>query len=352
MAAKAKSKRRILTYAQAISEAHVQTMDNNPHCFVMGLGVTDYKGIFGTTITANKLYGPRRVIEVPASENALSGIAMGTSLMGKRPVIIHARNDFMFLALDQMLNGASKWRYMYAGKSKVPFVVRSIIGKGWGQGPTHSQSIQSVFMHFPGLYIAMPSTPYDAKGLLIAALHENTPCLIIEHRRLYDTIGFVPKKMYRVEFGESRLVRRGSDITLVATSLMVNEGVKAHLALQKMGISLEVLDPRSLRPLDEKAILRSVKKTGRLICADTSWTSCGVSSEISATVSEKAFGFLKAPIKRIGLAECPSPVSLKLEQRFYPTYKDIFVECCKLLNKRPNYELISDPIIDTFKGPY
>lgn len=349
---KTSSKKRILTYAEAISEAHIQTMERNPDTFVMGLGVTDYKGIFGTTVAISKRFGPKRVIETPASENALTGIVIGASLTGKRPVIIHARNDFMFLALDQMINNASKWKYMYGGKSSVPFVVRSIIGKGWGQGPTHSQSIQSIFAHFPGLYVVMPSTPFDAKGLLISALNGKTPCVIIEHRRLYDTVGDVPEKMYEVKFGKARRACEGRNITLVATSLMVSEGVKAHLALKKMGISLEVIDPRSLRPLDEKTILRSVKKTGRLIVADTSWTTCGFSSEISALVAQKAFRFLKAPIRRIGIADCPSPVSVKLEEKFYPTYKNIFVKCCKMLNKKPDYTLIKDPIIDNFKGPY
>lgn len=345
-------KKRMLSYAEAISEAHLQTMKVDPDCYIMGLGVTDYKGIFGTTIDVYKKYGRRRVIEAPASENALSGIAIGAALMGKRSVLIHARNDFMFLALDQMINSAAKWKYMYGGKSKVPFVVRSIIGKGWGQGPTHSQSLQSIFLHFPGLYIAMPSTPFDVKGMLIKALKEDVPCVILEHRRLYDTVGIVPSNMYQVDFGKARVVRKGSDITIVATSLMVTEAVKAHLALKKTGISVEIIDPRSLFPLDKKTILRSVRKTGRLICADTSWTNCGFSSEISAFISEEGFSFLKAPIKRIGLPFCPSPVSLKLEEVFYPTYKNIFIDCCCMMHKKVNYNLISDPIIDNFKGPY
>ncbi|MBN1353330.1 MAG: alpha-ketoacid dehydrogenase subunit beta [Candidatus Omnitrophica bacterium] len=349
---KRETKKRLLTYANAISEAHVQTMRNDPDCFIMGLGVTDYKGIFGTTISAFKRFGPKRVIETPASENALTGITIGASLTGKRPVLIHARNDFMFLALDQMINGASKWKYMYGGKSSVSFVIRGIIGKGWGQGPTHSQSIQSVFMHFPGLYIAMPSTPYDAKGFIVSSLSENVPCVIIEHRRLYDTFGDVPKKIYKSKFGKARVIKKGSDITLVATSIMAMEGVKAYIALKKMGISLEVIDPRSLRPLDKDTILRSVRKTGRLIVADTSWTTCGFSSEVAALASGETFKYLKSPIKRIGVADCPSPVSFKLEEKFYPTYKDIFIECCKMLNKTPDLGLIADPIIDSFKGPY
>ncbi len=352
MFTKKKPKRRILNYAEAISEAHIQSMERDRNCFVMGLGVTDYKGIFGTTTKAYKRFGRKRVLEIPASENALTGIAIGASLAGKKPVIVHARNDFMFLAMDQMINGGSKWKYMYGGKSKVGFVVRGIVGKGWGQGPTHSQSLQSVFAHFPGVYVAMPSTPYDAKGFLISGIEQDVPCVIIEHRRLYDTVGNVPRKIYKSDFGKARILKRGKDITLVATSLMVPEAVKAHMALRKMEISIEVIDPRSLRPLDERTIVNSVKKTGRLIVADTSWAPYGFSAEVIAVVSEKAVKFLKCPVKRICVADCPSPVSLKLEEKFYPSYKDIFLECCKILKKKPDKSLISDPIIDEFKGPY
>lgn len=344
--------KRQLTYAQAISESLVEIMQKDPGVFVIGLGVTDYKGIFATTLEINRLFGPKRVIEAPASENALTGIAIGASLFGKRPILIHARNDFMFLTLDQMLNCAAKWSYAYGGKTKVPFVVRGIIGKGWGQGPTHSQSIQSIFMHFPGLYVAMPSTPYDAKGILMSAVAADTPFVILEHRSLYDNYGGVPKGAYKIKIGEAKIVRKGSDLTVVAASLMVQEAIKAHMALKKMGISMEVIDPRFLRPLDEETILRSVRKTGRLICADTSWTTCGFTSEISALVAEKAFNSLKAPVKRIGLAACPAPVSKALEEEYYPSYKTIFLEACRLMHRKPDLSIIKDKIIDNFKGPY
>ena len=349
---RSKEAKREITYCQAISEATVQAMDKDKDVFVIGLGVTDYKGIFGTTIEAYKKFGEKRVIETPACENALTGIAIGASLGGKKPILIHARNDFMFLALDEMINAASKWKYMYGGKSKAPFIVRAIIGKGWGQGPTHSQSIQSIFMHFPGFYVAMPSTPYDVKGFILQALKLSSPSVIFEHRSLYNNIGEVPESIYGVEFGKARIVRNGKDITLVATSLMVQEGVKASLILEKQGILLEIIDPRSLEPLDKDTILRSVKKTGRLIVADTSWVTCGFSSEICAMVSENAIGSLKKPIKRIGLPPCPSPVSKVLEDKFYPTYKDIFMESCKMLGKKPDMALIKDPIVDNFRGPY
>tara|TARA_B100002003_G_scaffold247857_1_gene280278 strand:- start:248 stop:1309 length:1062 start_codon:yes stop_codon:yes gene_type:complete len=347
-----KSRNRLTTYAQAISETMLRIMQRDPNVFVMGLGVTDYKGIFGTTIDIYKQFGPLRVIETPAAENALTGIAIGAALAGKRPILIHARNDFMFLTLDQMINNAAKWKYCYAGKSSIPFVVRGIIGKGWGQGPTHSQSIQSVLLHFPGIYVAMPSNAYDAKGILMSVIEQDTPTVILEHRSLYDNIDMVPEKDFKIKIGKARVVRKGSDITLVATSLMVQEGIKAHLLLKEMGISLEVVDPRFLYPLDKKTILNSVRKTGRLIVADTSWTTCGFSSEISAMVVEEAFDCLKYPVKRIGMAECPSPVSKALEDIFYPSYKTIFSEACRMMKRKPSVKIMNNPIVDSFKGPY
>lgn len=349
---KMSTNKRNITYAKALSEAMVSLLSSEKGAFIIGLGVSDYKGIFGTTIEAHKLFGPSRVIETPASENALTGIVIGAALTGKKPVIIHARNDFMFLTLDQMLNTAAKWKYVYGGKSKIPFVVRGIIGKGWGQGPTHSQSIQSVFMHFPGLNVAMPSTPYDAKNLILSAFNYDAPTVILEHRALYNTVGHVPKKFERINFGKARIVAKGKDVTIVAVSVMVQEAVKAKIALAKMGVSLEIIDPRTLVPLDEETIIESVKKTGKLIVADTSWARCGFPSEVSSIVAEKAFKFLKAPIKRLGLADSPAPVSKVLEDLYYPTYKDIVRVACVLTGKKVKENLIKDPIIDNFRGPY
>lgn len=341
---------RTITYSEAISEAIVQNMECDNSVFVMGLGVTDFKGIFGTTKKANDLF-PGRVIETPASENALTGIAIGSALIGQRPILVHARNDFMFLGLDQMINCASKWKYTSEGKSNVPIVVRAIVGKGWGQGPTHSQSLHSICAHFPGLKVMMPSTPYDVKGMLTSALKQDSPVLMVEHRSLYDTIGNVPENLFEVEIGKARVVREGSDITLVATSYLIGEAVVVADYLQKGGISVEIIDPRSVQPLDIDTIISSVQKTGRLICLDTSWLSCGFSSEISAQVAEKGFEYLQKPIKRIGLAECPCPVSKPLEDVFYPQRSEIAKACCELLESEYNIENI-DEYVDTFLGPY
>jgi len=343
---------RRLTYAQAISEGLVQAMTSDPKVFIMGLGVDDYKGIFGTTRAAFAKFGSRRVFDTPASEGALTGIAIGAALNGKRPVLVHARNDFMFLTLDQMINNAAKWKYVSCGRSSVPFVVRSIIGKGWGQGPIHSQSIQSVFAHFPGLFVAMPSSAYDAKGILLKSLQIDTPVVILEHRALYNIEEEVPVESYTVEFGQARIVREGKDLTIVATSLMVTEALKAAEILKTEGMDIEVIDPVSIQPLDEETIIESVRKTGRLICADTSWSRCGFAAEVAAVVAEKVFGELKAPIKRITLPQCPCPVSKKLEDAFYPTYQDIVKAVYEVFDKRTSSGIHRLQEVDTFVGPY
>jgi pyruvate dehydrogenase E1 component beta subunit len=344
--------KRHLTYAQAISEATVQAMDRDPNVFVMGLGVDDYKGIFNTTCHAYKKFGASRVIGTPASENAMTGVAIGAALNGKRPILVHARNDFMFLALDQLINNAAKWKYNFCGTSCVPIVVRSIIGKGWGQGPTHSQSIQSLLTHFPGLFIAMPSSAYIAKGILLKSLTMSTPVIIFEHRSLYDLSAEVPQEEYVVDFGRAKVVRTGTDVTVVATSMMVWEAVKAAEALQEQGISVEVVDPISLSPLDEQAIISSVRKTGRLVCADTSWQRCGFASEISATIAEKAFNYLKAPIKRITWPDCSAPVSKALEDVFYKDFYHIMCACYDLMGKNVPLEFSRQKEEERFFGPY
>ena len=342
---------RLITYSQAISEALVQGMDQDPNVFLFGLGVDDYKGVFGTTRAAFEKFGSKRVFDTPASEGALTGVAIGAALNGKRPILVHARNDFMFLTLDQMINNAAKWKYTYAGKSSVPIVVRGIIGKGWGQGPTHSQSIQSVVAHFPGLIVAMPSNPYDAKGIILESLRARAPVVILEHRALYDLKGDVPQESYRVDFAKAKVVRIGKDISVVAASVMVQEALKAAEALSARGVELEVIDPVTIQPLDKKAILESLKKTGRLICADTSWANCGFSAEVAAVAAEEGFEFLKAPVRRVTLPPAPCGVSKVLEDAFYPSYQNIIKESCRLLNLE--WDFVPDSLtVNTFTGPY
>jgi acetoin:2,6-dichlorophenolindophenol oxidoreductase subunit beta len=342
---------RQITYGQAISEALVQGMEHDPNVFIFGLGVDDHKGVFGTTRDAFVKFGAARVFDTPASENALTGIAIGAALNKKRPVLVHARNDFMFLALDQMINNAAKWKYTYNGKSSVPIVVRGIIGKGWGQGPTHSQSIQSVLAHFPGLIVAMPSSAADIKGIILQSLKSDSPVAILEHRSLYDIKDDVPQEHYTIPFGKARITRPGSDVTIVATSFMVTQALKAAEELQKAGISAEVIDPVTIQPLDEESIICSVQKTGRLIVADTSWLRCSFASEVAAVVAEKAFDDLKGPIKRIGWPEAPCAVSKTLEDEFYPTHENIVHAAYELLNRKEKH-VFGEKTADTFMGPY
>ncbi len=233
----------------------------------------------------------------------------------------------------------------------MPIVVRGIIGKGWGQGPTHSQSLQSVLAHFPGLIVAMPSNARDVKGIILNALRSDAPVVILEHRSLYDLSVEVNSKCYTADFGSARIVNEGRDVTVVATSIMVIEAQKAAVELKKAGIGLEIIDPVTIQPLDERAIIRSVEKTGRLIAADTGWQCCGFASEVAALAAEKAFGFLKAPVKRITWAQSPCPVSKALEDEFYPTHEDIIHAAYALMN-REDMPVFSQQRADTFMGPY
>lgn len=318
MSQKRDQKPREIQYWQAISEALIQCMERDEGVFIMGLGVDDPKGIFGTTLEAYKRFGKKRVFDTPVSENAMTGCAIGAALAGMRPVMVHARNDFMYYCMDQLCNHAAKWHYMFGGLMKVPITVRAIVGRGWGQGAQHSQSLQAIFSHIPGLKVVVPSTPYSVKGLLMASIEDDSPVIFIEHRRLYDHTGAVPEGPYTLPIGRGAIVRMGKDITVTAVSYAVWDAIKAAIALKEDGIDVEVIDLRSLKPLDENLILDSVKKTGRLVVADTSWKSYGISAEISALVAEKAFEYLKAPIQRVALPDIPAPTSVALERVFYP----------------------------------
>lgn len=343
---------RELKYWQALSEGIVQAMERDPSIFMTGIAVDYGSGIFGSTVEATRRFGPKRVFDAPAMENALTGIAVGAAAVGKRPIIVHPRNDFMFLAFDNLLNLATKWRYMYGGNNGIaPIVVRAVVGRGWGQGATHSQSTHAPLAHFPGLTVAMPAFPADAKGLMLSALQHSGPVVILEHRSLYETVGEVPEAPVATPFGKAAVVRAGSDITIVATSFMSYEAAHAADELAKNGIHAEVVDLRTIRPLDEETILASVKKTGRLIVADTSWELCGISSEVSALVAEKGFSYLKEPVRRIASANCPAPVSQPLEKAFYPTASTIAKAAMVMLG-REDGSLGHIDRADTFKGPY
>jgi pyruvate dehydrogenase E1 component beta subunit len=343
---------RELTYAKALSEGLCQAMERDPDIFVTGIAVDYPSGIFGSTAEAAARFGPSRVFDAPAMENGLTGIAVGAAAMGKRPVIVHPRNDFMFLAFDNLINLAAKWRYMFDGKAgNMPIVVRAVIGKGWGQGPTHSQSLQAPLAHFPGLTVVMPAFPQDAKGLTIAALRHDGPVVILEHRSLYGIAGPVSEAFEPTPIGRAKIVRAGNALTIVATSLMAYEALHAAEELSKQKIEIEVIDLRTIRPLDEATVLESIARTGHLLVCDTSWELCGVASEIAALAAEKGFGSLKAPVRRLSLANCPAPASARLEDAFYPKASTIARAALSMLGE--DVEGMSDfGRQDSFKGPY
>ncbi|MCG2718540.1 MAG: alpha-ketoacid dehydrogenase subunit beta [Nanoarchaeota archaeon] len=300
---------RKLSFKDAIREAIKQSMQKDESVFVYGEGVDDAHGIFGTSLDLAKEFGNDRVFDIPMSENALTGVGVGAAINGMRPIMVHQRIDFTLLALDQIANHAAKISYMWGGNLNVPFVIRSIVGRGWGQGAQHSQSFYSIFTHFPGLKTILPSNPYDAKGLLIQAIQDENPVLCIEHKLLLRQKGEVPEEMYTIPLGKGRKVREGKDITVVAFSQMVPEAEKSAEELSKQGIDVEIIDPRTAYPLDEEIIADSVKKTGRLVIADIDWINCGISAEISARIVENHFDFIKGPIKRVGLPHTVHPSS-------------------------------------------
>jgi pyruvate/2-oxoglutarate/acetoin dehydrogenase E1 component len=308
---------RRVSYPEAIREGLRQALAIDPSVFVMGQGVDDPSGMFGTTLGLQEEFGAERVFDTPLAETALTGIAVGAALGGMRPVFFFNRPDFLLLAMDQLVNHASKWYYMFGGAVPVPLTVWACIGRGWGSAAQHSQALQGLFMHVPGLKLIMPSTCFDAKGLMLAAIKDSNPVLILEHRFNFKQKGIVPEQMYTVPIGKGIIRKSGKDVTLVAVSHLVMEGFQAAMDLENDGIDVELIDPRTLRPLDEEIILNSVGKTGRLVIADTGWKTGGVAAEIAAMAAEKAFRFLRAPVVRVSCPDLPTPAGYTLEEAFY-----------------------------------
>jgi len=314
---------RQLTYSEAINEALRQEMERDPTIFIYGIGTPDHKKVFGTTAGLIEQFGQERCFDVPLSEDALLGFGIGAALSGLRPVNVHIRVDFLLLAMNQLVNMAASHQYI-TGQS-VPLVIRAIVGRGWGQGCHHSKSLHSFFAHVPGLKVVLPSTPYDVKGLLIAAIRDNDPVIVIEHRWLYWASGEVPEEPYTINIGEGNVLKEGDDVTVVATSWLCAEALKAAEILEQrsLGIGIEVVDVRSARPLGEDAIFNSVKRTQRCIVADNDWLHCGLGAEIVARVQECCFDNLVVPVQRIGFASSPCPTVRCLENEFYPSAIDI-----------------------------
>jgi pyruvate/2-oxoglutarate/acetoin dehydrogenase E1 component len=346
---------RILTYAEAIREATAQEMERDPSVLVMGQGVDDFRGTLGTTRGLAEQFGSERVFDTPLSEDGMTGVAIGLALAGLRPIHVHIRMDFLMLAMNQLVNIAAKSRYMSGGTVQVPMVVRSLIGKSWGQGAQHSQGLHAFFMHVPGLKVIAPSTPYDAKGGLIAAIRDDNPVMYIEHRMLYSQTGHVPEALYTVPLGKARLLRAGRDVTLVGISYMAVECLRAATHLAQVGIEAEVLDPVTLSPLDVEAIASSVLKTGRLLVVDTGWTACGASAEILAAVTEQIQGLGSFRMKRLGFQPVPCPTTKPLENLFYPNPEKIASAAHGLVDDTgPVWfpEGPEAPELVQFKGPF
>jgi len=315
--------KRQLSFVDAVREATDQEMARDSSVIVFGLDVDDPKAIQGTTRGLVEKYGPERVFGTPLSEDAMTGVAIGAALAGLRPIHVHIRMDFLMLAMNQLVNIAAKSRYMYGGQVQVPLVVRAMIGKSWGQGAQHSQGLYSFFMHVPGLKVAAPTTPYDAKGCLIHAIRENDPVIYVEHRILHFQKGPVPESPYTVAPGKARIAAPGADVTLVGISYMQIECLRARSYLELAGIHAEVIDPIWLSPLDLDTIVESVRKTGRLCVVDNDWLTCGASAEIITLVLERLQGSVPVRVRRMGYAPVTCPPTPTLEDLYYPNAKTI-----------------------------
>jgi pyruvate dehydrogenase E1 component beta subunit len=345
---------RTLSYREAINEALTQEMNRNTAVFVYGIGVPDHKGIFGSTTGLAEKFGQDRCFDTPLAEDSLTGFGLGAAINGLRPVLVHMRADFLLLAVNQLANMVSSCTYSSGGNLKVPLVIRAVIGRGWGQGFQHSKSMYSIYGHIPGLKVVLPTTPRDAKGLLISAIRDDNPVIVMEHRLLYDVTGDVPQEAYTIPLGEAHTLREGSDVTVVAVSWMSAEALKAAEVLQKTGVSVEVIDPRSVNPFDRDSIINSVKKTGHCIVTDNDWVHCGFSAEVSATVAENCLAELKSPIARLGFAPTPCPCTRPLENHFYPNAVDIIRATEKMLGIKPQ-DLSGEEFYSYekgFKGPF
>jgi len=324
---------RRLSYAEAVREAIEQALEMDPSVFVMGQGVDDPGGMFGTTLDLHKRYGSERVFDTPLSENGLMGAAVGAAIGGMRPVYFHNRPDFLLLAMDQIVNHATKFHYVYGEQARVPLVIRTPAGGGRCYGPTHSQSLEAWFMNVPGLKIATPATPADAKGMLKTAIRDDNPVLFVESKLLYNRKGEVPDGEHLVPLGRARVVRSGEDLTLVAYSRMVEECEKACDTLENAGASVELVDLRSLAPLDLDTVVTSLEKTGRVVLVEEGPKTGGVGAEIAAQLIELGFDTLEAPVTRVAALDIPVPNADSLERATLPNAAKIVAAARRLLEE-------------------
>jgi pyruvate/2-oxoglutarate/acetoin dehydrogenase E1 component len=323
---------RELSYMEALREAMRQAMQKDDRVFLIGEDIGIYGGAFGVSAGLLEEFGPKRIIDTPISEAGIAGACIGAAVTGMRPIGEMQFSDFVVIAMEQLVMQGAKMRFMFGGKAEVPFVMRLAGGSGTGAAAQHSESLENWFVHVPGLKVVMPSSPYDAKGLLLAAIEDNNPIMFFEHKVLYKTKGPVPEEMYTIPIGQSHVVREGKDLTVIATSVMVSRALEAAEQLSKEGIELEIIDPRTLKPLDEKPIIESVIKTGKALIVHEAVKTGGFGGELAAVIMEsEAFGYLDAPVKRLAGLDTPIPYNRNLEYHAVPQVENIVEEARKLV---------------------
>jgi pyruvate dehydrogenase E1 component beta subunit len=341
----------------ALREGVEQEMECDDRVFLFGLDVDDHKAIQGSTRGLVDRFGAERVFGTPLSEDAMTGVAIGAAMTGMRPIHVHIRNDFLMLAMNQIVNIAAKAHYMYGGRVSVPLVIRSMIGKSWGQGAQHSQALYPMFMHVPGLKVAVPSNAHDAKGCMIAAIRDDNPVIFVEHRLLYFTKTEVPQAPYVVGPGKARVLASGDAATVVGVSNATRDCLRARSLLEPEGITMDVIDPVWLSPLDTDTILDSALRTKRLLVVDNGWTTCGAGAEIVARVLERAGAGAGITVRRMGFAPTTCPTTPWLEERFYPTPLSIARGVLEMLGESADrWEPAADALRRcediAFKGPF
>jgi len=350
---------RQLTFAEAINEALSQAMEMDESVICYGLGVNDPKGVFGTTLGLQEKFGLERVFDMPTAENAMTGVAIGAAMNGIRSIMTHQRLDFFLLALDQLINNAAKWHYMFDGQTSIPITIRLLLGRGWGQGPTHSQNLQALFTHIPGLKVVIPTTAADAKGLLLTSIFDDNPVVFLEHRWLHNQVGSVPEGDFRLPLGEPTILKQGDDLTIVSMSYMTVESLHAVQILEDNGISCDLIDLRTIKPINWQPIFESVRHTGRLLAVDTGVAFGSIASEIVSRVSRECFDDLKQAPRMLALPDFPTPTSRSLTKGFYKRAEDIIDTAAAMLKR----DLIGAELIDRgamphdvpgdwFKGPF
>jgi pyruvate/2-oxoglutarate/acetoin dehydrogenase E1 component len=320
-----------IRYMHALNQALISEMERDPSVFIAGEDVVT-GGVFAVTRGIFERFGEKRIVNTPISESAIIGLGIGSALTGLRPVVEIMFMDFIGCCMDQLINQAAKIRYMFGGKMSVPMVVRTPEGAGLGAGPQHSQCLEALFAHIPGLKVVIPSTPYDAKGLLISSIRDDNPVIFVENKMLYAVKGEVPEEPYTIPLGKGEVKREGEDITIVGVSYTVREALAAADELDNEGIRAEVIDLRTISPLDKETILGSLQKTGRLLIVHEAVKNGGFGAEVAAVVAEEAFDYLDAPIVRIGAPFMPVPFSKKAEQNYIPNKEKIISAAKEMLD--------------------